>query len=240
MVIATIILYPQPLFAHEVQYRQFNLYSREKIGNEVKPVLDSALALVQNSELYDPAYKVDVFLSYHTFFNKIDDNVFGYEPTARAIDNNIVVKVAVELNKNLVYTTFPKQCEQCFAYVIAHEMTHCLQTHKYGVLKFNPFHHPELWKLEGYPEYVARQKASHPIDSLKKDINRLLELKGKQTDIWVSVEEGGCDVPEVYYNGWLMTEYLINVRHLSYDQIIKDQHSEKEIYAEMVDWATKQ
>src|SRR5688572_21073130 len=110
--LATIILYPQPLFANEMEYRQFNVYSNEKISDEIKPILDSALSLVKKSELYDATYKVDIFLAYNSFFNTVDDKVFGQGPTAKAIDNNLVFKVRVDINKNLVYTTFHKPCEQ--------------------------------------------------------------------------------------------------------------------------------
>lgn len=237
--LATIILYPQPLFANKVQHRQFKVYSNDNIGNEIKPILDNALSLVEKSELYGSSFKVDVFLAYNTFFNKIDDKVFGRGPTAKAIDNNLVFKVRVDINKNLVYPTFHKPCEADFTYLIAHEMMHCLQAHKYGILKFNPFKHPEMWKLEGYPEYVARQKFSESTANLKKEIKRFIELKRKQTDIWISVEEGGCLVPEYYYKGRLMTEYLMNVRNLTYDQILNDKRSEEEIYSEMIGWVNK-
>ena len=235
--VATIILYPQPLFANKVEYQQFKVYSNEKIGNEIRSVLDSALSLVKKSELFDSTYKVDIFLSYHTFLNTIDDKVFGYEQAARAIDNNLVFKVAVDISKNLIYPTFHKSCKTGFSYAIAHEMIHCLQANKYGILKFNPFKHPEMWKLDGYPEYIARQKFSDTSYNLKKEIAKYIELKSKQTDIWFPIENGDCDLPEVYYKSRLMTEYLINVRHLSYDQILKDIHSEEEIYAEMIAWA---
>ncbi len=237
--IATIILYPQPLFSNKIAYKQFKVYSNEKIGDEIKPILDSAISLVEKSELYDSTYKLDIFFAYNTFFNKVDDKVFGVGSSARAIDNNLVFKVKVDINKNLVYATFHKPCEPGFAYLIAHEMIHCLQTHKYGILKFNPFRHPEMWKLDGYPEYVAWLKSSDPNYSLKKDIKRFIELKSKQTDIWISVEEGGCETPDYYYKGRLMTEYLISVRQLTYDQILKDKRSEEEIYEEMVGWANK-
>lgn len=238
--LAMIILYPQPLFAYKVEYKQFNVYSNEKISDDIKPVLESALAIMKKSELYDPAYKADIFLSYNTYFNKIDDIVLGHEPTAKAIDNNLIFKVRVDIDKNLVYPTYHKPCEQSLSYLITHEMAHCLQAHKYGILKFNPFKHPEMWKLEGYPEYIARQKFSASSDNLKKEIKRFTELKRKQTDIWISVEEGGCEVPDFYYKGRLMTEYLINVKRLTYDQILKGKHSEEKIYNEMIQWANGQ
>jgi len=237
--LAATILYPQPLFAHKVEYKQFKVYSNDKVGDEIKPILDSAVSIVEKSELYDPTYKVDIFLAYNSFFNKVDDKVFGLGPSARAIDNNLVIKVKVDIGKNLAYATFHKPCQPGFAYLIAHEMVHCFQTHKYGIWKFNPFSHPEMWKLEGYPEYIARQKSSDPDDSLKEDIKRFIEFNRKQTDIWVAVEEGGCEFPEVYYKGRLMTEYLINVKQLTYDQVLKDKRSENEIYDEMIEWANK-
>ena len=97
-----------------------------------------------------------------------------------------------------------------------------------------------MWKLEGYPEYVARQKFSSSTDNLKREIERFIEIKRKQTDIWILAEEGGCEAPEYYHKGMLMTEYLINVRHLTYDQLLKDTRSEEEIYSEMIEWAIKQ
>lgn len=116
-------------------------------------------------------------------------------------------------------------------------MVHCLQAHKYGMWQFNPIRHPEMWKLEGHPEYVARQKSSDPNGSLKKEIERFIELKRKQTPVWFAMEEGGCEGPEFYYKGRLMIEYLINIRQLTYDQVLKDKRSEGEIYAEMIAWA---
>lgn len=240
LMVVTVILCPQPLFANKVEYLQFKVYSNEKIGSDLKPVLDSVLSLVKSSELYDPTYNVDVFLSHYSFFNTLDDKVFGHGPSARTIDNNLVIKVAVDIIKNLAYPTFHKPCEQQLTYLIAHELTHCLQAHKYGMLKFNPLHHPAMWKLEGYPEYIARHKSFGNTDNLKRHIKRFVELNAKRTDVWISVEEGNCEVPEVYFKGCLMTEYLMNVVHYSYDQILQDNRSEEEIYSEMLQWATKQ
>jgi hypothetical protein len=182
---------------------------------------------------------VDIFLAYNSFYNKLDDKIFGLGPSARAIDNNLVIKVKVDIEKNLAYATFHKPCQESFAYLIAHEMVHCFQAHKYGKLKFNPLRHPEMWKLEGYPEYVARQTSSDPNYNLKSEIERFIEFKRTQPDIWVAVEEGSCEFPEFYYKGRLMTEYLINIRKLTYDQVLKDRRSEEDIYEEMIGWANK-
>jgi len=237
LTIALIILFPQRLFANKIKYKNFTVYSNDKIDDNIKIVLDNAMNLVQKSELYDSNYKYNIILCNNSFYNKIDDRLLGVGRTARATLKNVIIKVRIDPKKNLAFPTFHKACEESLTEVIAHEMIHCLQAHKYGILKFNPFRHPEFWKLEGYPEYISKQKELSSKDySLTSDIDRYLNLESKATDIWVLSEEGGCEVPDYYYKGKLMMEYLMDIRHLSYDQILRDAASENIIYQEMIKW----
>jgi len=237
LTIAVILLFPQQLFAKKISYEKFTVYSNAKIDDNIKTVLDNALILVQKSELHDTNYKYNIILCNNSFYNKIDDKLLGVGRTARATLKNVIIKVRIDPKENLAFPTFHKACEQNLTQVIAHEMIHCLQAHKYGILKFNPFKHPEFWKLEGYPEYISKQKDLSGKDySLTDDIDRYLNLENKATDIWVSSEEGGCEAPDYYYKGKLMIEYLIDIKHSSYDQILKDTASENTIYQEMIKW----
>jgi hypothetical protein len=121
--------------------------------------------------------------------------------------------------------------------MIAHEMTHCLQANRYGLLKFNPFKHPEFWKLEGYPEYISTQKELPGKDyGLTSDLEKYLSLESNATSNLILSEEGGCEVPDYYYKGKLMIEYLMDVRHFSYDQVLKDTISENILFHEMIKW----
>lgn len=233
----TIIFFPEPLFANKLVHKQFNVYSNDKIDNDIKEILDNALSLVKGSELYDPTYTYDLYLSHNSFFNKIDNTILGHGPSARATDNNINFKVAVDIKRNLFIPTFYQKCEGNLTYLLAHEMVHCLQENKYGKLKFNPFRHPELWKLEGYPEYVSRRAKLLTNDyNLANEIERYINVESKLTDIWITIEEGGCKAPKYYYKSRLMTEYLMDIKHLSYDKILTDTTSEDRIYAEMIRW----
>lgn len=233
----SIIFFPEPLFANKLEHGQFNVYSNDKIDNHIKQILDNALNLVKGSELYDPTYTYDIFLSYNSFFNKIDDTFLGRGPSARATDNNITIKVAVDIKGNLFFPTFYQKCEGNFTYLLAHEIVHCLQDKKYGKLKFNPFRHPELWKLEGYPEYVSKRTKLLASDyNLVDEIERYIDLERKLTDIWINIEEGGCKAPKYYYKSRLMTEYLMDIKHLTYDKILTDTIPENRIYAEMITW----
>jgi len=71
---------------------------------------------------------------------------------------------------------------------------------------------------------------------LTSEIERYVNLENKATDIWILAEEGGCEAPNYYYKGRLMMEYLMDIKHLSYDQILKDSVSESTIYKEMIKW----
>ena len=235
--IVIIILFPQPLFANKMSYKKFTVYSNHTIDSSINTVLENAINLVEKSELYDSNYGYNIILCNNSFYNKIDDKLFGVGRTARATLNNVIVKVRIDPENNLAFPTFHKACQENLAEVIAHEMIHCLQANRYGILKFNPFSHPDFWKLEGYPEYISKQKEISGSDySLAGYIDRYVDLKGKAADMWISSEEGGCEVPDYYYKGKLMMEYLIDIRHLSYDQVLRDTASENRIYQEMIRW----
>lgn len=238
LAITTIVLFPQRLFANKLEYKNFTVYSNDKIKNDIKIVLDNAMNLVKSSEINDPDYNYNVILSYNSFYDKIDDKLFGMGSAARSRGNNVIIKVRIDSKNNLAFPTFHKACEENLTCLLAHEMTHCLQVNKYGIIKFNPFIHPELWKLEGYPEYIARKaELSKKGYNLISEIGRYQNLESQATSIWISaVDNDECEVPCYYYKGFLMIEYLIDIRHLSYDKILNDTISEKSIYHEMINW----
>lgn len=237
--VVTLVLYPQPLFANKLEYKNFKIYSNNKISTDFKVVLDNATFIVTSSELYDPSYTYDVFLCYDALYNRLDDMALGRGPSARAIDNNLVIKIRVNPKINIGFPTFHKRCEIDLTYLIAHEMIHCLQANKYGKMKFNPFRHPEMWKLEGYPEYVSKQIYKINTVDLANEIDRYEYMCSKAKDGWLAVGDGKCDVPEIYYKSGLMMKYLIDIKNISYDEILTDTISETIIYNEMRNWKDK-
>ncbi len=241
LTITDIILFPQQLFAKKLSYNKFIVYSNDNVDGHIKTVLDNASILVLKSELFDSAYTYNIIFCKNSFYNIIDDKLLGVGRTARASLHNVIIKVSIDSKRNLAFPIFQKPCEENLTEVIAHEMMHCLQARKYGILKFNPFRHPEFWKLEGYPEYISKQKELSGKDiNLIGDIDRYVKLKSETKDIWIISEEGSCEEPDYYYRGMLMIEYLINMKYLTYDQILKDSRPEEEIYNEMIEWAARQ
>ncbi|HPH45996.1 MAG TPA: hypothetical protein PLJ60_02750 [Chryseolinea sp.] len=228
--LVTIMLFPQPLFAHAYEHEKFRVYSDTEMDKSVQPILDNAYKLIEHSELHDSNYRYEIFFSSETIFNKIED-LQGKGAAARATAGNIVFKVTVDFKTNRAVGPISKMN---LTEILAHEMGHCLQTNRLGLWNMNQFNHPPYWKLEGYPEYISRQAKLKGKDySLSNEIKRFIELESKSKNGMVEVSEEHF-MPSVYYKGRLMIEYLMDVKGMTYDEILKDTRPEDELYQEMI------
>jgi hypothetical protein len=231
--LTAIILFPQPLFANKLEHGNFRVYANEKINEKIIDILDAAKDRAASSELYDRDYHYDILLSDGSFYNSIDDLVLGSGVAGRAVDNNVVIKIPVDIEHNIATG---KRSRVNLTWLIAHEMVHCLQENRFGMFRFNPLHHPPVWKLEGYPEYVSRvDSRSVPSYSLIKEIEHYTELARSASDGWLEVEPGHR-MPDSYVKGKLMIEYLIDEKGLTYQQILDEEIGEEQVYKEMMQW----
>lgn len=231
--LVTLVLNPQVLFAQKAVYRDFTIYSKDIIPDNYKPTIDYAIDLIKTSEVYEPNQQLNIFLCDGTTYNEIDTKLLG-GAMARCVDDNILLKVPADFDKNVLIGWNSKRN---LKKTIAHEAIHFYQMKKYGILKFNPINHPPTWKLEGYPEYIANQKDSKSYD-LKNSIKKLNEFE-KTGDYWVETEPGQLD-PLVYYKGRIMIQYLIDVKHLTYSEILNKDITEDKVINEMRTWYNQQ
>ena len=92
-------------------------------------------------------------------------------------------------------------------------------------------------KIRRYPEYIARRDQLRADDySLKSEVQRYEELVEASDDMDVEVTEGHF-MPFYYYKGRVMIEYLMDVKEMTYDEILKDNTSEEAIYQEVLQWS---
>lgn len=234
--VVTLILFPQSLFSNSFEYKNFEVYSNYDVNQEAfKPSIEAANAIIMTSELFDANYQYDIFLAHNTVYNQIDDLIFGSWSIARAVDNNVIIKNPINEVEGIVNNG---QNEFDLIYVLAHEMIHCLQENKYGKSKFNPMNHPPIWKLEGYPEYIARNKTLKSENyHLKKGIEEFLKRtsNGNENLQIIQISENES-TPYMYYKGRLMIEYLMDIKKMNYDEILRDTSREEVVYLEMMDW----
>ena len=231
----TLILNPQILFAEKAVYRDFTIYSNHKIPDNYKTTIDYAIELIKTSEIYKQNQPLNIFLCHGSMYNEIDTKLLG-PAMARCVNDNILLKVPADFNKNVLIGSNSKRN---LKKTIAHEAMHFYQMKKYGALKFNPLNHPPTWKLEGYPEYIANRKDLKSSDyGLKNSIKKLKEFE-KTEEYWIETEPGQLD-PLIYYKGRVMIEYLIDVKRLTYSKILDKDVTEDKVINEMTAWYNKQ
>jgi hypothetical protein len=233
--LVTLIFYPQFLFANKFEHNQFTVYYNKEYKIEKKAfqaILDNAYQIVEQCELHNPDFRYKVFLAHDNIFNKIE-GLQGGDVIARATAWNIVVKKDIDLKNNRMYT---ERSTVDLTALMVHEMIHILQADRYGLLNFSPLKHPPMWKLEGYPEYVARSTyLNSKTYDLRKEIQRFVSTdKDAKREIFEAVE--GHFMPTYYFKGRIMVEYLMNIKGMTYDAILNDQRTQEEIFSEMVQW----
>lgn len=235
--LTSLLFFPQNLFAKKHVHGKFKVYFDK--NNEIAgidPFLDKAYKLVETSELFDKSKSFDIFLAEGNIINSIE-NLQGNNAYARATADNIFIKFQPDF---LSTNFFIGKNNIKFSELIAHEMIHILQAHRYGLLNFSPIKHPDFWKVEGYPEYISRVSILQKKDySLAKEVFRYKNEIANSKNGIVNIAENYF-APQVYYKGRIMVEYLINEKGMTYDEILKDKRLEDDIFAEIEEWAELQ
>ncbi|MEI2708915.1 MAG: hypothetical protein V9E96_07855 [Chitinophagaceae bacterium] len=118
--------------------------------------------------------------------------------------------------------------------LLAHEMTHCLQFDKLGFWKSKPIANIANWKWEGYAEYVSRQNTDQK--DLSKNIARLIATDKSNWEI----NFGDSTIaPREYYDYWTLVQYCMDIKKMTYKQILADTTSEQTVRQEMMSWFSR-
>jgi capsule polysaccharide modification protein KpsS len=150
-----LLAYPQVLFAHEVSYKNFNVYSREPISQDVYAMLDKVEVQLSASQLNNTAVKPKIFLTnsqklYSLLSLYIGGNSFGKGfpllPTSNVFINE------ADISRDLVFRKAPANNQRSLSGVISHEITHLHIRSRFGYVQNVTL---PTWKKEGYCEYVA-------------------------------------------------------------------------------------
>ncbi len=150
-----LLVYPQVLFAHEVSYKNFTIYSRQPISQDVFAMLDKVEVQLIASQINNTSVKPKIFLTnsqrlYSLLSLYIGGNSFGKGfpllPT-----NNVFINEA-DISRDLVFRKAPANNQRSLSGVISHEITHLHIRNHLGYVKNVTL---PAWKKEGYCEYVA-------------------------------------------------------------------------------------
>ena len=150
-----LLCFPQVLFAHQVTYKNFTVYSRQPLDQNVYAMLDKVEARLAASAVNNTQVRPKIFLTnsqqlYSALSLYIGAHSFG-KGFGLLPTNNVFINDA-DVARDLVFRKAPAFNQRSLSEVVAHEVTHLLVREKFGYVKNVT---TPAWKREGYAEYVS-------------------------------------------------------------------------------------
>jgi len=223
-----IVIKPSLAYAHTTVDGNYTICHQQKLDPSFITQLRHADQLLKASELYDSTLKLSVCLNdgnyYPVLMGKIRGAAFGW-----GFAHEVVLGCPVNAGNNYgILNGYRYNLTE----LLAHEATHCMEFNHYGLLHSNVFDTKHAWwKWEGYPEYVARKGKA----DLGNNIGHLVEVEKTDNNGWINFGDStGVVIP--YYKAWLLVQYCMDVRKLTFDQLLKDPVDEKEVTRAMMTW----
>lgn len=242
-----LLLYPEVLFAKHTQYKNYTLHSQQKLDADFVKILDRVDAALSTSPIYDPSIEHDVFFGadnaafgfvqnlrwkVHSAAMKISP-VLTYNLSWPPHFSNIITFRTPDVSNNaLVHPVGSGYVNM--TQVLTHEVVHTLLKAELGlpVKARTP-----RWKEEGYGDYIAASITTfaNPSYNIQNSIQRILEQdlswlkngQGTYTPLRFGYaqkysirNEEGLYWPTCYYISRVLMEYLLDVKGMSFDEVM--------------------
>ena len=234
MIWVIFLLNPNLSYAHSTTFDQVTIYHNQTLEENTEEIVKNAIRIIQSSELYHPDIPIQLCLNDGSIYPEL-------HPFKGAI-------AYAFLNKSVIYHSQPNFQENITSFsweinnyelrkanltwMLAHEFTHNLQ---YNWDAWFPIKY-DIWKQEGYAEYIARQAKNDGL--LKEKITKLQEEEKKaHLGIPVFLLKDGTIQGIPYFKYALMTQYLVEQEGMNFQKICEDERSFDQIYNEMITWS---
>ncbi|MEM7658584.1 MAG: hypothetical protein AAF399_20840 [Bacteroidota bacterium] len=193
-------------------------------------VIDSAVALVKTSELYDSDWPLHLCLDDGSplpkWWNRMMGPAFGF-----GYANIVVLGSEAKPEENQAwYADRLWELDR----LLAHEMIHCYQFNAFGwETRSTP-----IWQHEGYAEIIS--KGNWPYDDLAESMTwYLAEIEQHPGDNWL-VLPSGIGVPTEYYHHYLMVSYWVEGKGLTYRELLAQNPAQQESTQQLNSWYEEQ
>jgi hypothetical protein len=226
-VLIGVILNPGLFYKHRTGIGRFTVYYNDTLDPAFASRLLAAESLVQKSEVYSPTFNMDICLG-ESAYPDIIKHFFG-AGFAWGFYNKVVVRGNMDCKAN------KHESEWNLTQLLAHEMTHCFEFNKLGLFGSNPLAGHADWKWEGYPEFISRAGVNVPLAS---GITNFLKTE-KAGNTWWMMLPDSTRTPLAYYKNWLMVRYCMEMKNMSFLQLLKDSTTEENVRREMIGWHHK-
>ncbi len=230
-----IVMNPAILYANQTTVGNHTIYHNAPLDDAFFSAFANALSSIEQSDLYHKNTALNICLDdgsyYPILMEKVRGRAFGW-----GFSNKAVLKGTTNYQTNTVEKNGYKWN---LSELIAHEATHCLQFLKFGLWRSNPIAGHPHWKWEGYAEYVSRKAAAQ--QDLVSNITRKIKQEQADSDGWEITFDNGTIAPRRYYRGWLLVQYCLDIKEISYENLLDDETINKVmVEKEMMRWYNHQ
>ena len=232
--IVVLVLNPGVLYAHQTTTRQYTIYHDRPLDPALLLRLEQARHLVRTSEVFDNALRLEVCLNDGSRYPGLIQTLWS-PAFAWGFYNKVVLNGEVQAEANRLSL-------RAYAWnltsLLAHEMTHCYQFHHFGWWHSNPQARYPTWKWEGYAEYVARHPRGQ--QGLQQNMARLQQAEQTAPDRWDIQLADSSSTSREYFTYGVLTEYCLDIKRMTFQQVLQDTASEEAIHQQLLNWYRKE
>jgi len=230
----TFMLNPILLYANKTTIGNYSIYHNNALDKNFRQRLGQSNIINKSSELYDPNLKIDVCLKDGSSYPKLIKAVLGRDFLSSFYNKIIFTSDTVNYSDNYIQLDGHKWN---LTQMLAHAQAHCLEFNQYGLWQSNPIAKHPVWKWEGYPEYVARQNSDQV--NLQTNIKKLLEAENTTNNGWMKFADSTETL--IAFNEYrLLIQYCIQIKRMTFVELMKDTTQEKTVRQQMINWCNKQ
>lgn len=222
-----LVLNPGLTYAHKTSHKLFTIYHHSALDPLLSSRLDEAENLLESSEFYPTNLHLDICLNDGSFYTQIIKAIRG-QAFAWGFYDKVVLQGTMNCNENFVELNGYRWN---LTQLLAHEMTHCIQFDKLGLWNSNPVANIEQWKWEGYAEYISRKGLTQRVLGTNLD-----QLDKVDDEIWEIKLDDGTITSREYFGYWAMMQYCMDIKKMSYSQVLSKETKEQNLKQEMENW----
>lgn len=229
------LMNPSLSYAHQTTFEKITVHHNQELAPETAEILARAYEKIKFSALFDPNMQIQLCMNDGTRYPNLHPLAGGLAYSFLNI--SVLYRSTPLFHENRASFAWEENGGETRYYdlveLLAHEFTHNLQGEKdwAHALKY------DVWKIEGYAEYVARQERLKS-KSLKEHIHILLQEEAK-THVGIPrvLLEDGTGWTLSYYRYCLLVQYLIEEKGMNYPQILDSSFSMEKVGQEMEGFA---
>jgi hypothetical protein len=215
-----LLLYPDPLFAHELEFANVFLHAPEPMPPEAREIARAAYQRIASSPFFSEDDRYDVYLCDTPSLYALLSLKGGSGGVSQVyLDGNVFLRPsAIERDRLIAPLGSDVPGDRTLTYYIAHELAHTMVARRIGR---RSYHALAAWQQEGYADYVGKGGAFDFEANRTALRNRERELDPQRSGLYLRYH--------------LLTAYALERQGLSPEQLLAAPRDSAPLEAALLD-----